>query len=161
MAWACRLAVPTEAEEAWGCSGEGVVDVFHEEYEVEGVGGGWFEFGDEVEVEVSGVGGFGVDEQASTADGGAEFGCSSGDVLDEAGAEAVSFVVGVDAAADEEGYGLGVAAGAFAEAGRGVAGGDGGHGPGVVGHDVVGLVGGGDDEDFGGACGVGLSGVLT
>ncbi len=111
-----------------------VVDVLHEQDEVQGVGGGGLELGDEEAVELGGGVVLSVDEQAAAPDVRAEVGGSGDDVL-------------------EQGDGLGVAACAFAQACGGGVAGDAGHGPRVVG-DHAARFGGGHDQHLGGAGGV-------
>ena len=48
---------------------------------MEGIGGGWFEGGDEMEVEVPGLGGLGVYEQTSAPDLGSELSSSAEHIL--------------------------------------------------------------------------------
>ena len=72
---------------------EGVVDVFREQDEVESVGWGGLELGDEVEVEVAGGGRLGVDEERPAADLGAEWAVRVITSMRKAGADSLAFVV--------------------------------------------------------------------
>jgi hypothetical protein len=110
------------------------------------VSGAWLELGYEMLVEVAGVGGFGVDEQASATNVVREFGEPSEDVLEHAGCKAAALVVDVHAESSEEGYRLGIAAGTLARPTGGGVRVELGHAPGVIGDDSVAVVLG-DDED--------------
>ena len=111
--------------------------VLHQEDEVKVVGGAREQLGDEMEVEVAGVVGLGVDEQAATADLVAQIDEPGDHVGEQPGAEAVALVLDVDAEASEQGDGLGVAAGALAESCRSRLEVELRHAPGVVGDDLA------------------------
>jgi hypothetical protein len=122
------------------------------------VGGARLELGYEMNVEVAGVGGFSVDEQASTTNAVGEFSEPSEDVLEHPGSKTRTFVVDVHAESSEQSYRLGIAAGALTyPAGDGL-GVQLGHTPGVIGDDSVAVVLG-DDEDSRRADRGGLPGV--
>ena len=145
----------------WMQSGkERLACVFHEEDEVEWVGGAGFEFGDEVEVERPGVVVFGVNDESTAPNIFAE-GDEAGNCVDEKSrSEPVAFVVGVDAESGEWRYGLWVAAGALDDprwSGLNV---ELGHAPRVERNDTH-IVLGGDDEYFGGARRCRLAGVAA
>lgn len=110
------------------------------------VSGAWLELGYEMLVEVAGVGGFGVDGQASATNVVGEFGELSEDVLEHAGCRAGALVVDVHAESSEESYRLGIAAGTFARPTGGGVRVELGHALGVIGDDSVAVVLG-DDED--------------
>ena len=110
------------------------------------VGGARLELGYEMNVEVAGVGGFGVDEQASTTDAVRELGEPSEDVLEHPGSKSRAFVVGIHAESSEESYRLGIAAGALAYPAGDRLPVELGHTPRVIGDDSVAVVLG-DDED--------------
>ncbi len=125
---------------------ESAADVFHEQHKVKFVCGAWLELRYEMCVEVSGVGGFGVDEQAAAANVVREFGKPSEDILEHARCQSDAFVVDVHPESSQEGHRLGIAASALAcPTGRG-AGLELGHAPGVIG-DYPGAVVLSDDED--------------
>ena len=125
---------------------KGSAYVFHEQHEVKFVGRTGLELGYEMNVKVAGVGGFSVDEQASTTDAVAEFSEPSEDVLEHASCKAGALVVDVHAESSEEGNRLGIAAGTFAHPTGGGVRVELGHAPGVIGDDSVAVVLG-DDED--------------
>lgn len=110
---------------------------------------GWaaLELGYEMNVEVAGFGGFGVDEQASTADVLRESDEAGKNILEHSGSKPCTLVIDVDAESSKQSYGLGVAASAFTYPIGGRLRVQLGHTPGVIGDDpvVVGQLG--DDED--------------
>lgn len=75
---------------------------------MEGVGGGWLERWDEMEIEVSGLGGPGMHEQTSAPDLPPELSSPGDHILQESCAEPVSLVVDRDPGAAEQSHGLGV-----------------------------------------------------
>ncbi len=110
------------------------------------VGRTWLELGYEMSVEIAGVSGFGVDEQASATNVVREFGEPGEDVLQHAGRKARALVVDVHAEPSEEGYRLGIATGTLARPTRGDVRVELGHAPGVIGDDSLAVVLG-DDKD--------------
>jgi len=110
------------------------------------VGGARLELGYEMNVEVAGVGGLGVDEKARTTDVIGELNDPRKDVLEHPGSKTCAFVVDADAKSSEQSYRLGIAAGALPYAAWDCLRAELSHAPGVVGGDSVALVLG-DDED--------------
>jgi hypothetical protein len=78
-----------------------------------------------------------VDEEAAAADVVAEIDEAGDDVGEQPGAEAVALVIGADPEAREQGPGLGIAAGPFADASRCRLDVESSHAPGVVGDDLA------------------------
>ena len=136
------------------------MDVFHEEDEVQRVGGRWLEAGNEMEIEIPGMVALGVDEKASTPDCGSEFGHPADDVLEQPYAQTMALVTDIDTETGKERYGLRILARTSAETGWSILNSDAGHGPGVVG-DNDGRVRLGDYEHLGCAGRVRLSGVIA
>jgi hypothetical protein len=136
------------------------MDVFHEENEVQRVGGRWLEAGNEMEIEIPGMLALGVDEKTSTTDRGSEFGHPADDVLEQPYAQTVALVTDIDTEARQERYGLRISARTSAETVRRILNSDAGHGPGVVG-DNDGGVRLGDYEHLGCTGRVRLSGVIA
>jgi hypothetical protein len=120
---------------------------------VQVVGGAWLELGDQMEVEISGVARFGMDEEASTADVRRQVEQSSEDVLKKSDTEPATLMVDVDAESSEQCYRLGIATGALKETPRCCYGMDLGHAPGVVGDNPrVVLFGHNEDAGCSGVC---------
>jgi len=74
-------------------SSEGPADVLHEQDEVEGIGGTLLELRYEVEVEVSSLVRFGVNQESSAADVFRQLGEASEYILQQASAEAATLMV--------------------------------------------------------------------
>ena len=78
---------------------------------MEGIGGGWLEGGDEMEVEVPSLGGLGMYEQTSASDLASELSSSGDHILEESGAEPASLVVDRNPEPAKQSYGLGIPTG--------------------------------------------------
>jgi hypothetical protein len=126
---------------------QGSTYVFQKQDEVKFVGWAWLELGYEMNVEAAGFGGFGVYEQASTADVLRESDEPGKNVLEHSGSKPCALVIDVYTESSEQSYGLGVAPSAFVHPIGSRLRVQLGHTPGVIGDDsvVVGQLG--DDED--------------
>jgi hypothetical protein len=113
------------------------------------------ELRNEVEVEVAGIARPDMDKQTSTSDVGRQIKESSNNVLEKAGAQTPTFMVGVDTEPGEKCDGLGITSCALAETLRCSFGTDLCHAPGVVGNNERGaLFGDNEDTSRSGACGL-------
>jgi hypothetical protein len=117
--------------------------VLHTQHEVKWVGGAGLELGYEMTAEVAGFGGFGVHQDASTADVVGEVNQAK-DILEHSGPESCTFVVGVHTESSEQAYWLRIAPSTHPAGDRLRV--QLGHTPGVIGDDSMVLVLG-DDED--------------
>jgi len=111
------------------------VDVFHQQHEMEFIGGRWFELWDQVVMEPSCLCGLGVHEQTATADLCAEIGGAGDDVSEQTSAQALAFVVDRDTEPGQQRDRLRITASSSAHSCRRGGHGDRGHGPCVVGDD--------------------------
>lgn len=107
-------------------------DVFDQQDQVQIVGGGRLELGDQVKVEAASFSRLGVHEQPSTADLDSEFGRPGDDILQHPGTEAPTLAIDVHTEPREQGDGLGIPSGALAQPIRSVPDRDARHAPGVV-----------------------------
>ncbi|MEB3979963.1 hypothetical protein OQ968_01645 [Mycobacterium sp. 663a-19] len=119
---------------------KGAAYVFHEQHEVKVVGGTGLELGYEMNVEPAGLGGFGMHEQASTANVIRECGEPSEDVLEQSDSQSRALMLDVHAESSQQCHRLGIAAGALARpAGKRLRV-ELGHAPGVVSNDAAAAV---------------------
>lgn len=118
-------------------SAEGTTNVFHKQDQVQRVSRTGLELRYQMKVEVSGLLGFGVDQETSAADPVRQLHKSGEDVLQEPGSEPVTFVIDMDPKAGEQGYELWIAPCAFSEPGGSGDEVDLCHTPGVVGDHLV------------------------
>jgi hypothetical protein len=127
---------------------------------VEVVGRAWFELGNQVQTEVTGLNGLGVHEETPTPDIFGQLHQSNKDVLKQSCAEPSSFVVDLHAKAGQEGHRLGITAGALAKPLRCVRQLNLGHTPGVVGDDLGAALLGDYEYPGGAGCGC-LAGIAA